>query len=99
MSPSAWPDLRSFSAEFVTTNSGWINTVPLNSGSTLNPSKRSVRSKRIVDRDSRDVKDYLKKRALILTLLVRENKSNGDHSIFTVYVFYRLLKYRAFKCG
>ncbi|MPD00142.1 Phosphatidylinositol 4-kinase alpha [Portunus trituberculatus] len=47
---------------------GWINTVPLSSNtSTL--SKKSSRSKRLINPDIY-VKDYLKKRALILSLLV-----------------------------
>ena len=49
-------------------NGGWINTVPLSNTSTL--SKRSARTKRHVNPDVY-VKDYVKKRALILSLLVR----------------------------
>lgn len=68
LSPSMASDLRSTSGEFVMNNAGWINTVPLSSNtSTL--SKRSNRSKRMVNPDIY-VKDYLKKRALILSLLV-----------------------------
>ncbi|CAL4063043.1 unnamed protein product, partial [Meganyctiphanes norvegica] len=70
LSPSIASDLRSTSGEFVMTNTGWINTVPLSSNtSTL--SKRSSRSKRLVNPDIY-VKDYLKKRALILSLLAVE---------------------------
>ncbi|KAG7162490.1 Phosphatidylinositol 4-kinase alpha-like [Homarus americanus] len=69
LSPSVASDLRSTSGEFVMTN-GWINTVPLSSNtSTL--SKRSTRSKRLINPDIY-VKDYLKKRALILSLLAVE---------------------------
>ncbi|KAK3879548.1 hypothetical protein Pcinc_015884 [Petrolisthes cinctipes] len=69
LSPSVASDLRSTSGEFVMTN-GWINTVPLSSNaSTL--SKRSTRSKRLINPDI-FVKDYLKKRALILSLLAVE---------------------------
>ncbi|XP_071514880.1 phosphatidylinositol 4-kinase alpha isoform X1 [Panulirus ornatus] len=69
LSPSVASDLRSTSGEFVMTN-GWINTVPLSSNtSTL--SKRSTRSKRLINPDVY-VKDYLKKRALILSLLAVE---------------------------
>ncbi|XP_047491882.1 phosphatidylinositol 4-kinase alpha-like isoform X2 [Penaeus chinensis] len=70
LSPSMASDLRSTSGEFVVNNAGWINTVPLSSNtSTL--SKRSNRSKRMVNPDVY-VKDYLKKRALILSLLAVE---------------------------
>jgi phosphatidylinositol 4-kinase len=61
-------DLRCTSGEFARPATGWINTVPLSSSSnTL--SKRSARSKRIVNADV-FVKDYIKKRNLILELLV-----------------------------
>ncbi|KAB7502620.1 Phosphatidylinositol 4-kinase alpha [Armadillidium nasatum] len=70
-SPSSGPDLRSTSVEFVMANSGWINTVHLNS-TTSTYSKRSVRSKRVTDRDDKDIRDYIKKRALILSLLAVE---------------------------
>ena len=64
------PDLRSNSGESVMNNAGWINTVPLSSNvSTL--SKRSNRSKKLVNPEIY-VKDYLKKRALILSLLAVE---------------------------
>ncbi|XP_066970314.1 phosphatidylinositol 4-kinase alpha isoform X2 [Macrobrachium rosenbergii] len=70
LSPSMASDLRSTSGEFVMNNTGWINTVPLSSNtSTL--SKRSTRSKRMINPDIY-VKDYLKKRALILSLLAVE---------------------------
>ncbi|XP_076062775.1 phosphatidylinositol 4-kinase III alpha isoform X2 [Oratosquilla oratoria] len=70
LSPSVASDMRSTSGEFIMTNSGWINTVPLSSNtSTL--SKRSTRSKRLVNPDIY-VKDYLKKRTLILSLLAVE---------------------------
>ncbi|XP_045112601.1 phosphatidylinositol 4-kinase alpha-like [Portunus trituberculatus] len=69
LSPSVASDLRSTSGEFTMTN-GWINTVPLSSNtSTL--SKKSSRSKRLINPDIY-VKDYLKKRALILSLLAIE---------------------------
>ncbi|KAK7078017.1 Phosphatidylinositol 4-kinase alpha, partial [Halocaridina rubra] len=70
LSPSMASDMRSTSGEFIMNNSGWINTVPLSSNtSTL--SKRSTRSKRMINPDIY-VKDYLKKRALILSLLAVE---------------------------
>lgn len=49
--------------------SGWINTVPL-SASTNTLTKRSTRSKRQVNNGDLFVKDYIKKRNLILDLLV-----------------------------
>lgn len=48
---------------------GWINTVPL-SASTNTLTKRSTRSKRQVNSGDLFVKDYIKKRNLILDLLV-----------------------------
>jgi phosphatidylinositol 4-kinase len=68
-------DFHSTSGEFARPATGWINTVPLSSSSnTL--SKRSARSKRIVNADV-FVKDYIKKRNLILELLV----STEHHAI------------------
>ncbi|KAJ4431264.1 hypothetical protein ANN_19861 [Periplaneta americana] len=61
-------DLRSTSGDFARSATGWINTVPLSS-STNTLSKRSARSKRVVNADV-FVKDYIKKRNLILELLV-----------------------------
>lgn len=49
--------------------SGWINTVPL-SASTNTLSKRSARTKRQPNTGDLFVKDYIKKRNLILDLLV-----------------------------
>lgn len=49
--------------------SGWINTVPL-SASTNTLSKRSGRTKRHGNTGDLFVKDYIKKRNLILDLLV-----------------------------
>jgi hypothetical protein len=49
--------------------SGWINTVPLSS-STNTLSKRSTRSKQVVPGVTGLVKDYIRKRNLILDLLV-----------------------------
>lgn len=61
-------DLRSTPGDFTRPATGWINTVPLSSSSnTL--SKQSARSKRVVNADE-FVKDYIKKRNLILELLV-----------------------------
>jgi hypothetical protein len=61
-------DLRSTPGDFTRPATGWINTVPLSSSSnTL--SKQSARSKRVVNADE-FVKDYMKKRNLILELLV-----------------------------
>ncbi|XP_023707312.1 phosphatidylinositol 4-kinase alpha isoform X2 [Cryptotermes secundus] len=69
-SSSMQSDLRSTSGDFARPATGWINTVPLSSSSnTL--SKRSARSKRIVNADI-FVKDYIKKRNLILELLAVE---------------------------
>jgi phosphatidylinositol 4-kinase len=71
-------DLRSTSGEFARPATGWINTVPLSSSSnTL--SKRSARSKRIVHADV-FVKDYIKKRNLILELLV-----SFEHHAFKIF--------------
>ncbi|XP_015519648.1 phosphatidylinositol 4-kinase alpha isoform X1 [Neodiprion lecontei] len=58
------------SSELTRPVTGWINTVPL-SASTNTLSKRSSRSKRIVNADV-FVKDYIKKRNLILELLAVE---------------------------
>ncbi|KAF2369045.1 Phosphatidylinositol 3-/4-kinase catalytic domain [Trinorchestia longiramus] len=67
LSPSA--EVRSSTLD----HGGWINTVPLSSNtSTL--SKRSSRSKRLSHPETY-VKDYLKKRTLILTLLAVELQS------------------------
>ncbi|KAK7873127.1 hypothetical protein R5R35_006354 [Gryllus longicercus] len=64
-------DLRSTSGDFARPATvGWINTVPLSS-STNTLSKRSTRSKRIANADV-FVKDYIKKRNLILELLAVE---------------------------
>ncbi|XP_067015107.2 phosphatidylinositol 4-kinase alpha [Anabrus simplex] len=63
-------DLRSTSGDFARSATGWINTVPLSS-STNTLSKRSARSKRIASADV-FVKDYIKKRNLILELLAVE---------------------------
>jgi len=61
-------DFRSTPGDFTRPATGWINTVPLSSSSnTL--SKQSARSKRVVNADE-FVKDYIKKRNLILELLV-----------------------------
>lgn len=82
LSPSVASDLRSTSGEFVMTN-GWINTVPLSSNtSTL--SKRSTRSKRLINPDIY-VKDYLKKRALILSLLVSGTRNGKERRIGALY--------------
>lgn len=63
-------DLRSTPGDFTRPATGWINTVPLSSSSnTL--SKQSARSKRVVNADE-FVKDYIKKRNLILELLAVE---------------------------
>jgi phosphatidylinositol 4-kinase len=61
-------DLRSTPGDFTRPATGWINTVPL-SASSNTLSKQSTRSKRIVNADE-FVKDYIKKRNLILELLV-----------------------------
>nr|CAD7396811.1 unnamed protein product [Timema cristinae] len=62
-------DLRA-SGDFARPATGWINTVPLSSSSTT-LSKKSTRSKRIANVDI-FVKDYIKKRNLILELLAVE---------------------------
>nr|CAD7570756.1 unnamed protein product [Timema californicum] len=62
-------DLRA-SGDFARPVTGWINTVPLSSSSTT-LSKKSTRSKRIANVDI-FVKDYIKKRNLILELLAVE---------------------------
>ncbi|KAL0266294.1 UNVERIFIED_CONTAM: hypothetical protein PYX00_008881 [Menopon gallinae] len=63
-------DSRSTSGDFTRIPTGWINTVPL-STSTTTLSKRSSRSKRTETGDV-FVKDYMKKRSLILELLAVE---------------------------
>ncbi|XP_063216675.1 phosphatidylinositol 4-kinase alpha isoform X2 [Bacillus rossius redtenbacheri] len=68
-SSSVQSDARSSSSDFSRPASGWINTVPL-SASSNTLSKRS-RNKRIADVDV-FVKDYIKKRNLILELLAVE---------------------------
>lgn len=90
LSPSMASDLRSTSGEFVVNNAGWINTVPLSSNtSTL--SKRSNRSKRMVNPDVY-VKDYLKKRALILSLLVSWRVVPNRSGIIRVDFFHLTFK-------
>ncbi|XP_049766862.1 phosphatidylinositol 4-kinase alpha isoform X1 [Schistocerca cancellata] len=63
-------DMRSTSGDFTRQATGWINTVPLSS-STNTLSKRSARSKRVPNADV-FVKNYIKKRNLILELLAVE---------------------------
>lgn len=58
------------SSDFSKPTTGWINTVPL-SASSNTLSKRSARSKRTINNADVFVKDYIKKRNLILELLVR----------------------------
>jgi phosphatidylinositol 4-kinase len=79
-------DLRSTSGDFARPATGWINTVPLSSSSnTL--SKRSARSKRIVNADV-FVKDYMKKRNLILELLV-----SIEYHGFKMFLVYSVFKF------
>ncbi|EEB20254.1 Phosphatidylinositol 4-kinase alpha, putative [Pediculus humanus corporis] len=68
--PSNNSETRSTSGEFTRGPTGWINTVPL-STSTNTLSKRSTRSKRVTNGDE-FIKDYMRKRSLILELLAVE---------------------------
>lgn len=69
-----------------TPTSVWINTVPMSTSSnTLG--KRSNRSKRVMNANV-FVKDYIKKRNLILELLAVEIEMLLVSSNFTLYIFF-----------